>query len=160
MTIWHLSGYWVLKGFGRLLGPCKTLMVWALRMYSINFQESFEYYLGLFVGALSRVTFSSISLPKQKQRYVSEITGSYTAIVSLIHFRFNPLINGVYPATLQFFKEDNLYTTYTGLALDNSLTIRGPTVLDHLLPSFFSFLFFLFSLSFSLNFFFLTISIL
>lgn len=49
----------------------------------ITFQESLEHYLGLFVGALSSVTFSSISLPKEKQRYMREIIGSYIALVSL-----------------------------------------------------------------------------
>lgn len=32
----------------------------------ITFQASLEHYLGLFVGALRSVTFSSISLPKEK----------------------------------------------------------------------------------------------
>lgn len=49
----------------------------------ITSQESLEHYLGLFVGALSSVTFSSISLPKERQRYMSKIIGSYIAPVSL-----------------------------------------------------------------------------
>lgn len=49
----------------------------------ITFHESLRHYLGLFVGALSSVTFSSISLPKEKQRHMSEITGSYTAPMSI-----------------------------------------------------------------------------
>lgn len=48
----------------------------------ITFHESLRHYLGLFVGALSSMTFSSISLPKEKQRYMSERIGSYTAPMS------------------------------------------------------------------------------
>lgn len=48
-----------------------------------TFYECPRHYLGLFVGALSSVTFSSISLTKEKQRYMSERIGSYIVPVSL-----------------------------------------------------------------------------